>query len=86
MFQNFPSHKNIDISGNAYEHFDFFSAGETPLAVGQPSELPLTGSGIRGRGRGKGIRRRRRRRRRSRIRRRRRGWINDCGVWTEMRN
>jgi hypothetical protein len=35
--QNFPCHKNTDISGNACEHFDFPTAEETPLAAGQPS-------------------------------------------------
>ena len=49
MLRNFPSHKNTDVSGNAYEYFDFLTAGETPIAVGQPSELPLTGSTTRGR-------------------------------------
>ena len=52
MLQNFPSHINTDISGNAYEHFDILTAAETPIAVGQPSELPLAGSTTRGRGRG----------------------------------
>jgi hypothetical protein len=51
MLQNFPSHKNIDISGNTYEHFEFLLAGETPLAVGKLSELPLIGSAVSGRGR-----------------------------------
>jgi hypothetical protein len=48
ILQNFPSHKNTDISGNVYEHFDFLTAGETPIAVGQPSEVLLTGSTTRG--------------------------------------
>jgi hypothetical protein len=51
MLQNFPSHKDTDISGNAYEHFDFLAAGETPIAMGQASELPLTRNTTRGRGR-----------------------------------
>ena len=48
MFRNFPVHKNTEISGYAYEHFDFPTAAETPIAIGQPSKLPPTGSTTRG--------------------------------------
>jgi hypothetical protein len=36
MLQNSPCHKNPDIADNAWENFDFLTAGETPIAVGEP--------------------------------------------------